>query len=215
MATESLVARVSAAVAVASLRTVLAELRIGSWSNILKLNPAYEKRTPTDGVGLNVCCCHKSNASISDTEGRAGRAHDDTLTSPRPNAKWLFRFRVLRRWYWTSALCELPSELNNLTYRIRWALEIRAWELRGLRGQSPGAFPRTSIGPPQKHAYIDCMQQLQSHHPSPTIVDPYLAGESWRAGWEWRIRTDTLQSQRAQCSSGAPMCNSMLPLAAQ
>jgi hypothetical protein len=46
-------------------------------------------------------------------------------------------FRVLRRWYWNSALRVLLTELNNLPSRMRWALQIHAWELGGYRGQPP------------------------------------------------------------------------------
>lgn len=59
---------------------------------------------------------------------------EDTLRLPTPSHPFLFG--VPRRWWWCSRLRVLLPELGNLVHRIRWVLEIRAWELRGIGSHS-------------------------------------------------------------------------------
>ena len=146
-----------------------------------------------------------SSVSSKTTAGKVEDGRTRRLKSLLSTAKRLSLFVVLRRWYWTSALRVLLAELRNLAHRISWALEIRAWELRGYKEPSPTTLARTSIGSPQKYAYIHYIQRLQARHPSLTIVDFYLAARSWKDGSEWESRTDILRSQtETQCSSDPP-----------
>jgi len=64
-------------------------------------------------------------------------SRDPLGTSHLHIAKSLFPPLFVRRWYWTSTLRVLVIELNNLGHRIQWALEIRAWALRGYKAPLP------------------------------------------------------------------------------
>lgn len=90
-------------------------------------------------------------------------------------------FRVLRRWYWNSALRVLLTELNNLPSRMRWALEIHAWELGGYRGQPPTQLSVTANSQCRicRPVYISHMQQLSNLQPTHTVVDSYLVSQAW------------------------------------
>jgi hypothetical protein len=114
-----------------------------------------------------------------------------------------FLFRVLRRWYWNSALRVLLTELNNLPSRIRWALEIHAWELGGYRDQSPSQLSVLANSQCRicRPVYISHMQQLSNLQPTHTVVDSYLVSQAWWAGWRSSRRTDKMQNQQGRCSS--------------
>jgi hypothetical protein len=85
---------------------------------------------------------------------------------------------------------------GNLVHRIRWVLEIRAWELRGYREPLPFLFqfPLTPEAKNSKRAYIRYTPQLMAQYPSLTIVDRSLLEQSWLAGWKFGVRTCTSQS---------------------
>src|ERR1035438_7698957 len=121
------------------------------------------------------------------------------------SALWLLR--PVHRWYATSVVCVLATELCSLGHRIRWALEIRSWGLRGYRVPLPTVLG--SVPSPQcetcRRAYISDMQRLSNRYPSLTIVDSQLLAQFWRAGWQSALRTDTPQNQRKLCSLCSPM----------
>lgn len=133
-------------------------------------------------------------------------------------SKTVLRSRFLKRWYETSITRVLVDEIGNLACRIRWALEIRSWGLRGYTGQRPTvlAEPLMSQCRTCRDAYILDMQHISNNLPSLTIVDSFLLTRAWRAGLQSALRTDTKKNQRKSCSLCSPMgSDSMLPQAVQ
>jgi hypothetical protein len=122
-------------------------------------------------------------------------------------------FRVLRRWYWNSALRVLLTELNNLPSRIRLALEIHAWELQGYSGQFPSLLEWTRGRQCRicRHAYILYTQQISHLRPTQTVVDSHLVSAAWWAGWRSARRMDKLQNQYRNCSSCSPLGSDSMP----
>jgi hypothetical protein len=112
-------------------------------------------------------------------------------------------FRVLRRWYWNSALRVLLTELNNLPNCMRWALQKHAWELGGYRGQPPTQLRVTANSQCRicRPVHISYMQQRSNLQPTHTVVDSYLVSQAWWAGWRSSRRMDKMQNQQGKCSS--------------
>lgn len=142
--------------------------------------------------------------STAVNRGKGAKGTDAPLGTSIPRiSKSPSLFRVLRRWYWNSALRVLLVELNNLPSRIRWALEIHAWELGGYRGQSPSQLSVTANSQCRicRPVYISYMQQLSNLQPTHTVVGSYLVSQTWWVGWRSSRRTDKMQNQQGKCSS--------------
>jgi len=82
--------------------------------------------------------------------------------------------------YWTSVLRVLVTEVNNLVHRIRWALEIRSWELQGRPAQLPSLWGAAPVRPCShyRHDYTVYVQRISDHHPFLSIADLSLVGEA-------------------------------------
>lgn len=65
--------------------------------------------------------------NVTDAAMAATGSRDRSTLFQRLSSRVL-PLRSLYRWYWTSALSVLAIECN-LIRRIRWALEIRSWEV--------------------------------------------------------------------------------------
>ncbi len=139
-------------------------------------------------------------------KGADNRIHVQTGTSAPPDSSPVFAFRFLRRWWFCSRLRVLLSELGNLTCRIRWALEIRAWEYSGCKGPLPSLY-QLSAAPEsssRKRAYILYMQRISARHPSLTVIDHNLILQAWKDGWESCVREDIRSGQSGLDSSAYP-----------
>jgi hypothetical protein len=120
----------------------------------------------------------------------------------------------LHAWYFCSALRVLKAELGSLRHRIRMALEIHAWGLRGYRGRLPSvlATAPTPAAKNSKRGYIRYTQQILDRYPFLTIVDLSLVEQGWMAGWEFGCHTCSGQSQDISHSSANPMARNSMPL---
>lgn len=115
-------------------------------------------------------------------------SRESTVSSP---------LAALRRWYRWSLLRLLLLELRNLIDRIQWVSRIHAAErLRGL--DSTRRWMDEALIPPprsRQHAYIADMREIESKHPFLSVFDLLLLSKAWRAGSEWKDRSeDTSQS---------------------
>lgn len=129
-----------------------------------------------------------------------------------PIATRRFRLASLRAWYRGSVLRLFLAELRSLSYRMKYTLEIRAWERRGYTGLDPQGFA-SPLAPPVrmwKRAYIRYMQQLPS---SLTLFDRLLVERAWKDGLVWSAHTGTLQNQ-TNSSSAYPDRGNSMPLSA-
>jgi hypothetical protein len=93
---------------------------------------------------------------------------------------------------------------------MRWALEIRSWELQGRKAQLPSLWGAAPVRPCShcRHGYTAYMQRILDRHPFLSIVDLSLVGEGWKDGWECSSRnagTSHGQLQINRCS----FCNSV------
>ena len=157
------------------------------------------------------CVLNAWHSSNDDREAIGTGGLRKGKTSPTWSNSFV-RLRVLRQWYWTSALCVLLFELNNLGHRIRWALEIRTWELGDYRGQCPLGVGKTLDSQCRicRPVYILYMQQLSNLQPTHTVVDSYLVSQAWWAGWRSARRMGRTQNQQGKCSSYSPLRGSYL-----
>lgn len=137
--------------------------------------------------------------------------HLDMSSFPTTN-RWSLpaRFRI---WYHASALRLLVAEFCSLPYRMRYSLEIRAWERQGRTGTAPHSPSWDSIGGSQdyRRAYIVHMQQIQARYPFLSIFDLFLLGHTWRVGSEWRDRIRIARSQEGLNSSANPDGGNSMP----
>jgi hypothetical protein len=107
---------------------------------------------------------------ISAGAGRGASESRDQHTSLQRLSSQVLFLRSLRQWYWTSALRALVIESRNLSHRIRWALEIRAWALRGYRAPLPTVWGSAPVRPYQA---IDAPTLVTcEHHRMVTLFFP-------------------------------------------